>query len=93
MRKKEIVLACTFPFIITIGIGIYLNIAETWSRRAACLNHWTGRGVAVAYSPTLDVLGKRAACADLKDFGLLRRGTSDVYAVAPSVAPPNLLDA
>lgn len=89
MRKKEIVLACILPIIVTIVIGIYLNIAETWAHRAVSLNHWTG-GVAVARPSTLDVLGNRAASADSKDFSTLRLGASDVYVVAPSGASPKL---
>jgi hypothetical protein len=93
MRKREIVLACILPFILTIVIGIYLNIAKTWAHGAVGLNYWTGGEVAVACPPPLDVLGNRAAPSDSKDFGTLRRGTSDVYVVAPSGASPNLLDA
>lgn len=93
MRKKEIVLTCILPIILTIVIGIYLDIAKTWVHGAISLNHWTGGVVVVACPLTLDVLGNRAASADSKDFGSLRRGASDVYAVAPSGASPNLLDA
>ena|SRR5215213_671329 len=90
MRKKEIVLKCILPIILTIVIGIYLNIAETWVYRAAGLNHRAGEGVAVKCPPTLDIPGNRAASADARNFGALRRGASDVYAVAPSGASPNL---
>ena len=48
MTKKESVLSCIFPIILTIGIGIYLNIAETRAHLALSFNHWTGGGVAVA---------------------------------------------
>lgn len=47
MEKKEISLTCILPIVLTIVIGIYLDIAETCGRRAVSLNHWTGRGVAV----------------------------------------------
>lgn len=93
MKKRKIVLTCIFPIILTIVIGIYLDIAETWAHGAFSLNHWTGGGVAVVCPPTLDVLGNRAASADSKHYGTQRRGASDVYAVALSGAPPNLLDA
>jgi hypothetical protein len=91
MRKKEILLTCILPIILTIILGIYLDIAERRAHEADSLNCWTIEGVSAACPSALAVPGNRAASTDSKDFVTRRRGVSDSYAVALSDATRNLL--